>query len=81
MLIDRVSVPLLLRPTLFLFSHSQMDYRSLVHEKDEALYSEMRVMLLDVRGYYVSVGEGKENLLGDRDGEDGEMCLSVDVLT
>lgn len=32
----------------------QMDYRSLVHEKDEAIYSEIRVMVLDIRGFYVS---------------------------
>ncbi|XP_048866212.1 proteasome activator complex subunit 2 [Brienomyrus brachyistius] len=32
-----------------------MDYRSLVHEKDEALYSDIRVMLLDVRGYYAEL--------------------------
>lgn len=31
-----------------------MDYRSLVHEKDQAIYSEMRVILLDIRGFYVS---------------------------
>lgn len=31
----------------------QMDYRSLVHEKDEAAYCEIRVILLDIRGYYV----------------------------
>lgn len=32
----------------------QMDYRALVHEKDEATYSEIRVILLDIRGFYVS---------------------------
>lgn len=32
----------------------QMDYRSLVHEKDEAVYSEIRVIVLDLRGFYVS---------------------------
>lgn len=32
----------------------QMDYRSLVHEKDEAAYSEIRVIMLDIRGFYVS---------------------------
>lgn len=32
----------------------QMDYRSLVHEKDEAAYSEIRVIVLDIRGFYVS---------------------------
>lgn len=31
-----------------------MDYRSLVHEKDEAIYSEIRVIVLDIRGFYVS---------------------------
>ena len=30
-----------------------MDYRSLVHEKDEAVFSEIRVILLDMRGFYV----------------------------
>ncbi|XP_070841910.1 proteasome activator complex subunit 2 [Chaetodon trifascialis] len=29
-----------------------MDYRSLVHEKDEAIYSEIRVIVLDIRGFY-----------------------------
>ncbi|XP_062335873.1 proteasome activator complex subunit 2 [Osmerus eperlanus] len=29
-----------------------MDYRSLVHEKDEAVFSEIRVILLDMRGFY-----------------------------
>lgn len=33
----------------------QMDYRSLVHEKDEAAYCEIRVILLDIRGYYVCI--------------------------
>lgn len=37
-----------------IFAHHQMDYRSLVHEKDQAIYSEMRVILLDIRGFYVS---------------------------
>lgn len=32
-----------------------MDYRSLVHEKDEAAYCESRVILLDIRGYYVCI--------------------------
>lgn len=32
-----------------------MDYRSLVHEKDEAAYCEIRVILLDIRGYYVCI--------------------------
>uniref|UniRef100_A0A3B4YWZ6 Proteasome activator complex subunit 2 n=1 Tax=Seriola lalandi dorsalis TaxID=1841481 RepID=A0A3B4YWZ6_SERLL len=30
-----------------------MDYRSLVHEKDETIYSEIRVIVLDIRGFYV----------------------------
>ncbi|XP_053714743.1 proteasome activator complex subunit 2 [Synchiropus splendidus] len=29
-----------------------MDYRSLVHEKDEAMRSELFIMLMDIRGYY-----------------------------
>lgn len=33
----------------------QMDYRSLIHEKDEAAYCEIRVILLDIRGYYVCI--------------------------
>ncbi|MBN3304442.1 proteasome activator complex subunit 2 [Amia ocellicauda] len=32
-----------------------MDYRSLVHERDEALYSELRVTLLDIRGFYAEL--------------------------
>ncbi|KAL1006310.1 hypothetical protein UPYG_G00070640 [Umbra pygmaea] len=32
-----------------------MDYRSLVHEKDEAIYSEIRVILLDIRGFYAEL--------------------------
>ncbi|XP_017339008.1 proteasome activator complex subunit 2 [Ictalurus punctatus] len=32
-----------------------MDYRSLVHEKDEAAYCEIRVILLDIRGYYAEL--------------------------
>lgn len=31
-----------------------MDYRSLVHEKDQAIYSEIKVIVLDIRGFYVS---------------------------
>lgn len=31
-----------------------MDYRSLVHEKDETIFSEIRVIVLDIRGFYVS---------------------------
>ncbi|KAG9332101.1 hypothetical protein JZ751_015877 [Albula glossodonta] len=33
----------------------QMDYRSLVHEKDEAAYSEIRVIVLDIRGFYAEL--------------------------
>ncbi|KPP58381.1 hypothetical protein Z043_123799 [Scleropages formosus] len=33
----------------------QMDYRSLVHEKDEAAYSEIRVVVLDIRGFYAEL--------------------------
>ncbi|XP_058479466.1 proteasome activator complex subunit 2 [Solea solea] len=32
-----------------------MDYRSLVHEKDEAIYSEVRVIVLDIRGFYAEL--------------------------
>lgn len=32
-----------------------MDYRSLVHEKDEAIYSAIKVIILDIRGYYVEL--------------------------
>lgn len=32
-----------------------MDYRTLVHEKDEAFYTEMRSMMLDIRGFYVEL--------------------------
>uniref|UniRef100_A0A4W5M004 Proteasome activator complex subunit 2 n=1 Tax=Hucho hucho TaxID=62062 RepID=A0A4W5M004_9TELE len=32
-----------------------MDYRSLVHEKDEAVYSDIRVILLDIRGFYAEL--------------------------
>ncbi|KAL7373994.1 hypothetical protein ABVT39_019216 [Epinephelus coioides] len=32
-----------------------MDYRSLVHDKDEAIYSEIRVILLDIRGFYTEL--------------------------
>lgn len=39
--------------------HHQMDYRSLVHEKDEAIYSEIRVIILDIRGFYVSQSDLK----------------------
>lgn len=32
-----------------------MDYRSLVHEKDESIYSEIRVIVLDIRGFYAEL--------------------------
>ncbi|XP_049913070.1 proteasome activator complex subunit 2 isoform X1 [Epinephelus moara] len=32
-----------------------MDYRSLVHDKDEAIYSEIRVIILDIRGFYTEL--------------------------
>ncbi|XP_034562064.1 proteasome activator complex subunit 2 [Notolabrus celidotus] len=32
-----------------------MDYRSLVHEKDENIYSEIRVIVLDIRGFYAEL--------------------------
>lgn len=32
-----------------------MDYRSLVHEKDENIYSEIRVIILDIRGFYAEL--------------------------
>uniref|UniRef100_A0A668APC5 Proteasome activator complex subunit 2 n=1 Tax=Myripristis murdjan TaxID=586833 RepID=A0A668APC5_9TELE len=32
-----------------------MDYRSLVHEKDEAIYAEIRVIVLDIRGFYAEL--------------------------
>ena len=31
-----------------------MDYRSMVHDKDEAIYADIRVIILDIRGFYVS---------------------------
>lgn len=33
----------------------QMDYRALVHERDEAAYGALRAMVLDLRAFYVSV--------------------------
>ena len=33
----------------------QMDYRSMVHDRDEAIYAEIRVIILDIRGFYVSL--------------------------
>ncbi|CAN9506076.1 unnamed protein product [Ophioblennius macclurei] len=32
-----------------------MDYRSLVHEKDESIYAEIRVIVLDIRGFYAEL--------------------------
>lgn len=32
-----------------------MDYRLLVHEKDESIYSEIKVILLDIRGFYAEL--------------------------
>ena len=32
----------------------QMDYRSLVHDKDDSIYAEIKVIVLDLRGFYVS---------------------------
>ncbi|XP_029313371.1 proteasome activator complex subunit 2 [Cottoperca gobio] len=32
-----------------------MDYRTLVSEKDEAIYSEIRVIVLDIRGFYAEL--------------------------
>lgn len=32
-----------------------MDYRSLVREKDEGIYSEIRVIVLDIRGFYAEL--------------------------
>ncbi|XP_030629844.1 proteasome activator complex subunit 2 [Chanos chanos] len=32
-----------------------MDYRALVHEKDEAAFSEIRVIVLDIRGFYAEL--------------------------
>ncbi|KAL7857508.1 hypothetical protein SRHO_G00164070 [Serrasalmus rhombeus] len=32
-----------------------MDYRALVHEKDEATFSEIRVIVLDIRGFYAEL--------------------------
>ncbi|XP_051865841.1 proteasome activator complex subunit 2, partial [Pristis pectinata] len=32
-----------------------MDYRQLVHEKDEAAYLDIRTMIMDVRGYYIEL--------------------------
>ncbi|XP_062994592.1 proteasome activator complex subunit 2 [Elgaria multicarinata webbii] len=32
-----------------------MDYRSLVHERDEAVYREVQTILLDIRGFYAEL--------------------------
>ncbi|TNN22092.1 Proteasome activator complex subunit 2 [Liparis tanakae] len=32
-----------------------MDYRSLVHEKDQSMFSEIRIMLLDIRGFHAEL--------------------------
>ncbi|XP_028649539.1 proteasome activator complex subunit 2 [Erpetoichthys calabaricus] len=32
-----------------------MDYRALVHEKDEAAYADIRIMLMDIRGFYAEL--------------------------
>lgn len=32
-----------------------MDYRSMVHDKDEAMYSEIRAIVLDIRGFYAEL--------------------------
>nr|XP_028559187.1 proteasome activator complex subunit 2 [Podarcis muralis] len=32
-----------------------MDYRCLVHERDEAVYREIQMMLLDIRGFYAEL--------------------------
>ncbi|XP_034427780.1 proteasome activator complex subunit 2 isoform X1 [Hippoglossus hippoglossus] len=32
-----------------------MDYRSLVHEKDDSIYAEIKVIVLDLRGFYVEI--------------------------
>lgn len=42
-------------PDSALPSTSQMDYRALVHERDEAAYRELRAMVLDLRAFYVSM--------------------------
>ncbi len=40
-----------------------MDYRSLVHEKDETIFSEIRVIVLDIRGFYVSQIDPNQNCI------------------
>lgn len=37
-----------------------MDYRSLVHDKDVAIYSDIRMIILDLRSFYVSGGKKKK---------------------
>ncbi|XP_020664964.3 proteasome activator complex subunit 2 [Pogona vitticeps] len=32
-----------------------MDYRCLVHERDEAIYREIQIMILDIRGFYAEL--------------------------
>uniref|UniRef100_A0A8C4ZUV5 Proteasome activator complex subunit 2 n=1 Tax=Gadus morhua TaxID=8049 RepID=A0A8C4ZUV5_GADMO len=32
-----------------------MDYRSMVHDRDEAIYAEIRVIILDIRGFYAEL--------------------------
>ncbi|XP_053268009.1 proteasome activator complex subunit 2 [Pleuronectes platessa] len=32
-----------------------MDYRSLVHDKDDSIYAEIKVIVLDLRGFYVEI--------------------------
>ncbi|CAL8319317.1 unnamed protein product [Boreogadus saida] len=32
-----------------------MDYRSMVHDRDEAVYAEIRVIILDIRGFYAEM--------------------------
>ncbi|CAL8400118.1 unnamed protein product [Arctogadus glacialis] len=32
-----------------------MDYRSMVHDRDEAIYAEIRVIILDIRGFYAEM--------------------------
>uniref|UniRef100_A0A672GYC9 Proteasome activator complex subunit 2 n=1 Tax=Salarias fasciatus TaxID=181472 RepID=A0A672GYC9_SALFA len=34
---------------------TKMDYRLLVHEKDESIYCEIRVIVLDIRGFYAEL--------------------------
>uniref|UniRef100_A0A8D0BG99 Proteasome activator complex subunit 2 n=1 Tax=Salvator merianae TaxID=96440 RepID=A0A8D0BG99_SALMN len=54
-----------------------MDYRCLVHEKDEAVYREIRAMLLDIRGFYAElyhiVSKNLEKLTNPKGGEKPSM--------